>query len=66
MKNSLEIKHIVLAYDGSEEADHAFEYKYPISDTYTAGGVGSRVAKFFGWRRCLIRQLLTMALGFRP
>jgi nucleotide-binding universal stress UspA family protein len=26
MKNSLEIKHIVLADDGSEEADHAFEY----------------------------------------
>jgi nucleotide-binding universal stress UspA family protein len=26
MKNRLQIKHIVLAYDASEEADHAFEY----------------------------------------
>lgn len=36
MKNSLQIKHIVLAYDGSEEADHAFEYAHAFARRWGA------------------------------
>jgi nucleotide-binding universal stress UspA family protein len=36
MKNSLQIKHIVLAYDASDEADHAFEYARALAQRWGA------------------------------
>jgi nucleotide-binding universal stress UspA family protein len=36
MKGNLQFRHILLAYDASEEADHAFEYARAFAQRYSA------------------------------
>jgi nucleotide-binding universal stress UspA family protein len=36
MKGNLQFRHILLAYDASEEADHAFEYARTLAQRYNA------------------------------